>query len=155
TMPAVDRRAMAFLAVLSLGLLISWRADAHPLGNFSINHYTALTLRLDAIDVRYVVDRAEIPTFQEMQDNRITPEVGDPTLAPYLERQAVWLGERLSMMVDGRRLPLVIMTKDVIFPPGIGGLPTMKIAVQYRAHLADGAGPLTLQFEDGTFPGHA
>ena len=40
-------------------------ASAHPLGNFTINRYTGLVLSPGRIDVRYVVDMAEIPTFRE------------------------------------------------------------------------------------------
>jgi ABC-type nickel/cobalt efflux system permease component RcnA len=130
-------------------------SSAHPLGNFSINHYAALHLRPDAVDVRYVVDMAEIPTFQEIQDTGIAPEVGHPKLAPYLERQALSLKEQLSLTIDGRRASLDVVTKDVIFPPGAGGLPTMKIGVLYRARLDGGAGPHNLSFEDNTFPGRA
>ncbi|HVR16660.1 MAG TPA: hypothetical protein VMS25_09885, partial [Candidatus Limnocylindrales bacterium] len=48
------------------------RATAHPLGNFSISHYSAIRIGKDAVELRYIIDMAEIPTFQEMQENRIT-----------------------------------------------------------------------------------
>ena len=63
-------------------------AEAHPLGNFSINHYTALRTEADTVAVRYVVDLAEIPTFQEVQESGLVPEPGHPTLRPYLARRA-------------------------------------------------------------------
>ena len=40
---------------------------AHPMGNFSINHYSAISLQNDGVHLEYIVDMAEIPTFQEMQ----------------------------------------------------------------------------------------
>ena len=40
-------------------------AQAHPLGNFSVNHITAVSVSRDRVDVRYTLDQAEIPTFQE------------------------------------------------------------------------------------------
>src|SRR5437867_2634884 len=40
-------------------------ADAHPLGNFTINHYLGVVVRPDAVILDYVIDMAEIPTFQE------------------------------------------------------------------------------------------
>src|SRR5262245_50776676 len=42
-------------------------ATAHPLGNFTINHFTRLEIGSQRIAVRYVVDMAEIPAFQELQ----------------------------------------------------------------------------------------
>jgi ABC-type nickel/cobalt efflux system permease component RcnA len=140
---------------LAVGAVVSVDVEAHPLGNFSINHYSALRLRPDAVDVRYLVDLAEIPTFQELQESGIRPEVGDPGLPAYLARQATALQERLSLAIDGRSASLEVVTTDVIFPPGAGGLPTMKIGVLYRARLREGPGPFALSFEDNTYPGRA
>ena len=39
-------------------------ASAHPLGNFTVNHYAGIELAGDRVFVRYVLDLAEIPTFQ-------------------------------------------------------------------------------------------
>ena len=41
------------------------RAEAHPLGNFSVNHLSTVSISKDRVDVRYVLDQAEIPTVQE------------------------------------------------------------------------------------------
>ena len=40
-------------------------ASAHPLGNFSVNHLAQVSVSADRVDVRYVLDEAEIPTFQQ------------------------------------------------------------------------------------------
>lgn len=112
-------------------------ALAHPLGNFSISHYARLVLRPDAVDLMYVVDLAEIPTFQEVQDSGIVTEVGHPSVAPYLARMAERLKEGLRLEVNGRRLRLAVASREVLFPAGAGGLPTMKIGVRYRSPLGD------------------
>jgi hypothetical protein len=39
---------------------------AHPMGNFSINHYSGIAIQGDSVDVLYLIDMAEIPTFREM-----------------------------------------------------------------------------------------
>ena len=39
-------------------------AAAHPLGNFTVNQYTRLDVAQAGVSVRYVLDMAEIPTFQ-------------------------------------------------------------------------------------------
>ncbi|MET9558380.1 nickel transporter [Streptomyces sp. NPDC006645] len=41
-------------------------AVAHPLGNFTVNHHTGLTVHTDRVDALLVVDRAEIAAAQEM-----------------------------------------------------------------------------------------
>ena len=53
--------------ILSLTLLCVGYAAAHPLGNFTINHFSRLNIRSNSISVKYVIDMAEIPTFQELQ----------------------------------------------------------------------------------------
>jgi len=42
-------------------------AFAHPLGNFTINHYAGLQIKPDSIAVDLVIDMAEIPAFQEIR----------------------------------------------------------------------------------------
>ena len=39
-------------------------AAAHPMGNFSISHYTGIRIDRGYLEVLYVIDMAEIPTFQ-------------------------------------------------------------------------------------------
>ena len=60
-------RGAAALA-LALGWLSAFPAVAlaHPLGNFTVNHLSLVTVERDAVRVRYVLDLAEIPTLQEM-----------------------------------------------------------------------------------------
>ena len=45
----------------------SGSGDAHPLGNFTVNRFSAVELSGDRVYVKYVLDMAEIPTFQERQ----------------------------------------------------------------------------------------
>ena len=61
------RRALASAIALTGLLLVAapQSASAHPLGNFSINHLTRVKVSSDRVELRYVLDQAEIPTFQE------------------------------------------------------------------------------------------
>jgi ABC-type nickel/cobalt efflux system permease component RcnA len=106
---------------------------AHPMGNFSVSHYSSLRIGTETIELRHILDLAEIPTFQEIQETGIVPEVGHPSLGAYLARKADTLKEGLRLEVDGARLELRVLFSEVIFPPGAGGLPTMKLGLLYRA----------------------
>jgi len=129
---------------------------AHPLGNFSISQYTAIRVGPEAIELRYVVDLAEIPTFQEIQETAIVPEVGHTTLGPYLKRKAETLKEGLRLEVDGRQVELRTESRDAIFPPGVGGLPTMKLGFVYRGTLPAETGlRARLRYRDGNYPDRA
>ena len=59
------RLAARPLAVLAVLALRAAPAAAHPLGNFSVNHLSTVSISADRVDVRYVLDQAEIPTVQE------------------------------------------------------------------------------------------
>jgi ABC-type nickel/cobalt efflux system permease component RcnA len=144
------------VGLLVLGLL-GWPAGggAHPLGNFSISQYTALRIGPDAVELRYLIDMAEIPTFQEIQETGIFPEPGHPSLDGWLPRTVERLKDGLSLEVDGRRLPLTTQAREVIFPPGAGGLPTLKLGAVFRAALPPGGTRRELRFRDGNFPDRA
>jgi ABC-type nickel/cobalt efflux system permease component RcnA len=130
---------------------------AHPMGNFSISHYSGITIGRDFVEVRYWIDMAEIPTFQEMQQNSIEARREDSRLPVYLSAQAANFGQNLHVMLNGHALPLQVVSQDVIFPPGAGNLPTMKFGFVYRAEInADCTiEPCRLEYDDANFPGRA
>jgi len=128
---------------------------AHPLGNFSISHYAGLRITREGIELRYVLDMAEIPTFLELQETGLVPEVGHPSLQGYLDRQSMALQEGLRVEVNGQRLPLQGVSSEIIFPPGAGDLPTLRLGTVYRARLEAPCvdTPCHLHYRDNNFPG--
>jgi ABC-type nickel/cobalt efflux system permease component RcnA len=147
--------------LLSL-LMISWLAnplagDAHPMGNFSISHYAAIHVAPGFIEVRYIIDMAEIPTYQEIQNTGIAANEGDPHLAAYLAEKANSLAGGLNLQINGQSLRLQPISQSVIFPPGAGGLPTMKLGFVYRAALENLSPGSTyaVHYRDDNFAGRA
>jgi ABC-type nickel/cobalt efflux system permease component RcnA len=127
-------------------------ADGHPLGNFSISHYAGIEVQTDAVQIRYLIDMAEIPTFQESQERGLVIELGHPSVAPWLATMATSLARGLRVEVNGRRLTLTPGATEILFPPGAGGLPTLKLGVVYRAPLgAAPAGSMELSYADENF----
>jgi ABC-type nickel/cobalt efflux system permease component RcnA len=153
--PERGARQLALAVGLAMALGMPGIAPAHPLGNFSINHYTALRTERDAVVVRYVVDLAEIPTFQEIQETGLVPETGHPSLGPYLSRRAESLKHGLRVEADGRRLDLQVDSTAIAFAPGAGALPTMRVDVLYRAPLGAAGEAVRLTYEDGNAVGRA
>src|SRR5262249_10482470 len=137
------KRCLVYLVLagwLTVGLLLAPAPSlAHPLGNFSISHYTGIRVERDVIELHYVLDMAEIPTFQVIQETGIVPEVGYSSVSEYLAKQVEVLQDGLRLEVNGQRLPLAGVSSEVLFPPGAGGLPTLKLGLQYRARLATAA----------------
>jgi ABC-type nickel/cobalt efflux system permease component RcnA len=129
---------------------------AHPLGNFSISQYSAIRVDKETVEIRYIIDMAEIPTFQEIQETGIVPQAGDSSLDTYLKRKTEMLGGGLILEINGLRLTLLPESREIIFPAGAGGLPTMKIGILYKAKLGDAKGSeYLLSYRDGNFPGRA
>jgi ABC-type nickel/cobalt efflux system permease component RcnA len=144
------------LAALALTLAAA-PAHGHPLGNFSINHYAGLRVGPGRIELTYVIDMAEIPTFQEMQAHALVADAGHPSAVQYLHRATEGLGEGLHLEVNGSRRALRAASREVTFVPGAGDLPTLRLRAVYRTDL-DAAllRPLNeLRYRDANFPGRA
>jgi ABC-type nickel/cobalt efflux system permease component RcnA len=152
----VSARGWRVGALAIAGLLAAAPAGAHPLGNFSISHYAGIEIQADAIQIRYVIDMAEIPTFQATQDDGLVARVGHPSVAPWAARTAERLSRGVQLQVAGRRLPLTVAATEIVFPPGAGDLPTLRLGVVYRAPLgAEPAGTVELRYADENFPERA
>lgn len=131
-------------------------AAAHPLGNFSINQYSAIRVGKQEVELRYIIDMAEIPTFQEIQETGLVPKADDASAKPYAARKAESLRAGLSLEINGQAVGLRTESYEMIFPDGAGGLPTLKIAVVYNGKLAADTGAASsLNYRDGNFAGRA
>ena len=151
------RASRLVVLLAALALLAPSSVGAHPMGNFSISHYAAILVEPEEVRIRYVLDLAEIPTFQALQDAGLPAEPEHHGVRAYLARAAVTLAEGLVLELDGRRLAFGIVETEIIFPPGAGGLPTLKLGVVYRAALprGDAAPSSALTYRDGNYPDRA
>jgi ABC-type nickel/cobalt efflux system permease component RcnA len=128
------------IAVAVMASLSATDADAHPLGNFTVNHLTQVAVADDGVQLRYILDVAEIPTFQARHQSR----------AQILQRARREIADRLVVTVDGRRLALRDAGAALLsFPRGQGGLSTTRIELPLRA-AAIGVHDVALR--DGTYP---
>jgi ABC-type nickel/cobalt efflux system permease component RcnA len=129
----------------------------HPMGNFSISHYAGIRIDRTFVELRYILDMAEIPTFQEMQQTGIKPQANDSELETYLAQKAEALKQGLVLELDGQALALQMVSRQALFPPGAGGLPTMKMGFLFRATFGTEIHAAThqLHYRDGNFPERA
>jgi ABC-type nickel/cobalt efflux system permease component RcnA len=126
--------AALVVAVASAALGRPGGADAHPLGNFTVNHYAGIELAGSRVYVRFVLDLAEIPTFQE----------GGRVRAP---GYAAAVARELELRLDGERVVLTPLTHRVSSRPGAGGLPTLRFQAIFRAPRSG----TSLELADRTF----
>jgi ABC-type nickel/cobalt efflux system permease component RcnA len=152
----IRKVALAMFLLLSGVLAIAPRnALAHPMGNFSVSHFAGIRIEPSSFELRYILDMAEIPTFQEMQATGITPNPDSPEVLAYLQRKSEGLKGGITVTLNGQFLTLETISTDVIFPPGAGNLPTMKIGVVYQASFVGTTCPCTLEYRDANFPERA
>ena len=136
------------VAVVALGP--AGVAVAHPLGNFTVNHYTGLRLHVDRVDLHAVVDRAEIPTLQQ-RPQLDTDADGTVSTAEGLRRAGAECAEVAAgvvVTVDGRALPWSVQGSALTQPPGEAGLPTTRVECRLTAPAAL-LEPATVEISDG------
>ena len=120
------KRVVAALMVLAA--LLPGVASAHPLGNFTVNHYTRIEPAGDRVRLVYVLDMAEIPTFQEK------PRI-DPNPEAYADLRAEELRQNLHLELNGQPAQLHLEQRALSFPEGAGGLSTLRLEAVYSAQL--------------------
>jgi ABC-type nickel/cobalt efflux system permease component RcnA len=148
-------RRGAVLASLTIVLLVAGAAGAaaHPLGNFTVNTSSGLRVGPERLVVDYVVDMAEIPTFQARQaiDTDHDDRVSGAEAGRWRDRECPRLAAGLKATVGGRRAPLGVTGSALSFPKGVGGLPTLRLACALSAPLpADGR---DLAYADANYQG--
>jgi nickel/cobalt exporter len=154
----MGRRAYRTLpaAILALvaGLALPIAAIAHPLGNFTINHFAEITVSPGQVHLDVVIDMAEIPAFQERQamDADGDGTVDDTEAADGATTDCRQLVDALRLTRDGTALALSPATELVSFPPGAGGLSTLRLECGFDAALQPAvAGPTTIGFTDRSY----
>jgi nickel/cobalt transporter (NicO) family protein len=132
---------LAVLAVVPVATMAP-SAQAHPLGNFSINHLVEVRISATHVDLHYILDQAEIPTFQERGSSSAT----------VLARKRAEVQRHLTLAVDGRPAPLQFLPRESLtHPPGQGGLPLTRVELWLTTDVH--ATAHRVQVSDQTFPG--
>jgi ABC-type nickel/cobalt efflux system permease component RcnA len=157
----MDRSARTIPATVGvLLMLVAMHAGAgsvaaHPLGNFTINHYTGVRIAPGTIVVDHVLDMAEIPAFQERaaidedRDGSLSPSES----AAYREAACARQGSQLRVELDGVATPLAETGASLTFPPGAGGLVTLRLVCRYEGPVAIAAGAThRLLVAEGSYP---
>lgn len=104
-------------------------ASAHPLGNFTVNHYDGLRLLPDRVDDLAVVDTAEIPTLQERPsvDANSDGTVTTAERAAYARTACAGVAAADRLTVGGRRLSWRLTSSSFGYRPGAAGLSVSRL----------------------------
>ena len=125
------------------------------MGNFSISHYAAIRVARTSVQIHYILDVAEIPTLQELQESGIPPSGTDPMVASYLKSKSAEFANGLQAQIDGVGLRLSPVSQEAVFTPGAGGLSTMKLGFVYQADVQPSTEWRQLKYADRNYEGRA
>ncbi len=130
---------LGFVGGALLAVTLASTAAAHPLGNFTINHYAGIVVAPNEIRLDVVLDQAEIPTFQERQriDTSGDGALSDIEIEAERQVQCPRRSAALRLTVGGRSANLEVTASGLSFPPGAGGLSTMRVVCEYRSALTN------------------
>ncbi len=116
-------KSLVFMLAALAALAAPAAASAHPLGNFTINRFSRIESAAQRAYVLYVLDMAEIPTYQ----------AGTIDAGAYAKRLAA--GARLQL--DGRHVTLTPIVTALAHPKGAGGLHTTRLEVLLQGPRVD------------------
>jgi nickel/cobalt exporter len=130
-------KRLVFLCAAVAALVLPAAAAAHPLGNFTVNRFSRIEVAGPRVYVHYVLDLAEIPTFQ----------AGKIDARGYARRIA--RGVRLT--VQGRPARLLPVETRLAHPAGAGGLKTTRFEALLEGPSLDG--PAAIAYRDTNYSG--
>ncbi len=146
----IGRRA-AFVALLMAALVVVpiGPASAHPLGNFTINHYNGLVLSPDSVSNTAVVDSAEIPTLQERDtvDANQDTVISTDERAAFAADQCLGLAGQLDLRIDGSSVPWSVVASSFTYRAGAAGLDVSRLQCSLDAEV-DLQQAAAVSFED-------
>jgi ABC-type nickel/cobalt efflux system permease component RcnA len=141
--------------ILLLLLVSAVSLNAHPLGNFTVSNYSRVEIEKNQIQLRCVLDMAEIAAFQESQqiDADKNKVLSDEELRAYLEKLTPEYAANLKLFIDDQPVQLQTAAKNISLPPGAGNLPTLRVEWDFVAEISPGAADAIrrLRFENANY----
>src|SRR6185503_9972071 len=145
------RRMAAISTALWLAFALPTAAWAHPLGNFTINHFAGLHVTQQELTVDYVLDMAEIPAFQEIAlfdaNGNGQPDVAES--ATYHAAKCESLRSDLDLRVNNKSATLTLSSSNIEFPAGSGCLLTLRLNCIFNISITDEA--TNISFTDNAY----
>ncbi|MEH1784169.1 sulfite exporter TauE/SafE family protein [Nostoc sp.] len=141
-------------AIIAICLFWMPEADAHPLGNFTINHYAGVQVATDGVGIDYVLDMAEIPAFQEINhlDTNRDRKAEPVETVQYPNQKCQEVNSHLELLIDKQPLALSLSKSTVEFPPGVGGLSTLRLSCNFQGTTEFVGTNQLIEFEDQFYP---
>ena len=151
-------KRMSLLIGSSLALILLWPsiALAHPLGNFTVNRYSRLTVADNQIHLTYIVDMAEIPAHQERtrMDANGDGSVDQAEQDAYVTQRLATLPIQLSLQLNGVTQTWTRVQHKLTFPAGQAGLPTLRLVTEWSTPFDAQTALWQADYQDTTYADH-
>ena len=135
------------LRLALFGACAGMLAQAHPMGNFSINHYALIMPAQHSVEVLYVLDIAELPTLQLLQKWDLTRDSAPEALRARVRAEAREWASGLEISENGHAVPASVDRVEYAIQNGAGGLPVIRVNMHLRFPGMQGA----LDYQDNNF----
>ena len=136
--------------------LVCWgvaaTAAAHPLGNATVNRQAGITVSAQKVELRYVLDLAEIPTLVTGQEAD-TDQNGETSNAEWTAHTQRWARDtlaKLDLRLDGQPSLLRLENRRWSLLPGAAGLTVVRFEARYSAPLKSNTARGVLEYRDLT-----
>ena len=148
----INRLGFAIAASAMFALVVpAGHASAHPLGNFTTNTATQVTVRPDSVETMYVVDLAEIPTLQARQRIGFAGRaVPDSVTARFAAQECDQIRRGLRVDIAGKPIAFDAVASVASFRGGQAGLTTTRIECTLRTPVHVGSNA-TVSVTDSNF----
>ena len=139
----------ALLLFFFFALACAGTPQAHPLGNFTINHLAKISVVKHDLRIRYILDIAEIPSFQIMH-----AQIGDwnaTVMRRWAAGETSIVQSGLHVAVDESAAILDLVSARATLRPGAGGLPIIRWVGEFRAAFPATARAHRISIFDGVY----
>jgi ABC-type nickel/cobalt efflux system permease component RcnA len=135
----MHRTRIALLLGICAGLVL-----AHPMGNFSVNHYARIVPSNGAVEISYVLDLGEVPTFDLLKRWNAPQAMLDERAE---EQARGWLG-KVDITVDGRKVEPRFESAHMTLSDGAAGMKTMRVEIKAVVEGVQGK----IEYDDRNYP---
>lgn len=97
------------------------------MGNFSVSHYTRLEPTASGVQLRYVLDLAEIPTFELLRQWGVAADAPRPVLEAKATQQMREWAKGLELLVDGKSFTPIVQRVTFQLSEGAGQMVVLRV----------------------------
>lgn len=130
-------------------------AYSHPMGNFSVSHYSRFEVAPDSgqVKIYYVLDLAELPSFELLQKWGLRQDATREQVRQHaVDEMRDWTSKGLRFRSNGMPVRARVVDVEATAGQGAGAMPVFRIAANL---VIDGLRPGVLEFEDANYPDRA